>query len=159
MGRTACTAPQCLYKGALYLLPFSLSGFPQRTVEKTHKRHTFNRSSCGPQNCSWVVWVLLLLRHALSSEKPRWNFIRFVMSTDEFYFVPCYRTYLSYMNLFFLMKPTRFTLLLSIFISTSLHFSGNNVQTRQPPIQSKKYQSRIDTVSSPDDGHIVARNM
>ena len=32
-------------------------------------------------------------------------------------------------------------------------------QTRQPPIQSEKYQCRIDTVSSPDDGHIVARNM
>jgi len=29
----------------------------------------------------------------------------------------------------------------------------------QPPIQSKKYQCRVDTVSSPDDGHIVARNM
>jgi len=22
MGRTACTEPQCLYKGALYLLPY-----------------------------------------------------------------------------------------------------------------------------------------
>jgi len=34
-----------------------------------------------------------------------------------------------------------------------------NQQTRQPPTQSEKYQYRIDTVSSPDDGHIVARNM
>ena len=32
-------------------------------------------------------------------------------------------------------------------------------QTRQPPTQSKKYQCRIDTVSSPDDGHAVTRNM
>jgi len=32
-------------------------------------------------------------------------------------------------------------------------------QTRQPPVQVEKYQCRIDTVSSPDDGHIVARNM
>ena len=31
--------------------------------------------------------------------------------------------------------------------------------SRQPPIQSEKYQCRISTVSSPDDGHIVARNM
>jgi len=31
--------------------------------------------------------------------------------------------------------------------------------TRQPPIQSENYQCRIDTVSSPDDGHIAARNM
>ena len=28
-----------------------------------------------------------------------------------------------------------------------------------PPIQSDKYQCRIDTVISPDDGHMVARNM
>ena len=84
----------------------------------------------------------------------------------------------------FQMKPTRFTLLLSIFISTSLHVSGNCVpinrktyfidatlvffvlygwlsglQAGQPPIQSEKYQCRIDTVSSADDGYIVARNM
>ena len=76
----------------------------------------------------------------------------------------------------FQMKPITCTLLLSIFISTSLRVSGNYVpiirrtyciyatlvfvtlygwvaglQTRQPPIQ-------IDTVSSPDDVHIVARN-
>jgi len=82
------------------------------------------------------------------------------------------------------MKPNRCTLLLSVFVSTSLHVSGNYVpiirriyciyatlviftlygwlpglQTRRPPIQSEKYQCRIDTVSSPDDGHIVARNM
>ena len=29
-------------------------------------------------------------------------------------------------------------------------------ETRQPPIESEKYQCRIDTVSSPDDGHMVA---
>jgi len=92
------------------------------------------------------------------------------------------------------MVPTRYTLLLSIFISTSLHVSGKYVliirrtyciyatmvfftlygwlsglqtrqptvqsaQTSQPPIESEKYQCRIGTVSSPDDGHIVARNM
>ena len=28
-----------------------------------------------------------------------------------------------------------------------------------PPIQSDKYQCRIDTVISPDDEHVVARNM
>jgi len=78
------------------------------------------------------------------------------------------------------MKPTRCTLLLSIFISTSLHISGNYVPiirriyciyatlvfftpcgwlSGQPPIQSEKHRCRIDTVSSADDGHIVARNM
>jgi len=86
----------------------------------------------------------------------------------------------------FQMKPSRCTLLLGIFISTSLHVSGDYVpiirityciystlvfftvygwlsgllqQTRQSPIKSEKYQCRIDTVSSPDDGHTVARNM
>jgi len=84
------------------------------------------------------------------------------------------------------MKPTRCILLLSIFISTSLHVLGNYVpiirrnyciyatlffsslwvaawaasqQTRQPPIQSEEYRCRIDTANFPDDGHIVARNM
>ena len=79
----------------------------------------------------------------------------------------------------------------NIFISTSLHVSGNyapiirrtyciyatlvfftlyewlsgrdvshpDQPTRQPPIQSAKYQCRIDTVSSPDDGYTVVRNM
>ena len=83
------------------------------------------------------------------------------------------------------MKPTRRTLLLSIYISTSLHVSCNYVTiirrifstyvtqvfftlygwlsgwlagTDQPTRQ-PKYQCRIDTVSSPDGGHIVARNM
>jgi len=32
-------------------------------------------------------------------------------------------------------------------------------QTRQPTIQSEKYQCHIDTVSSPGDGHKDARNM
>jgi len=34
-----------------------------------------------------------------------------------------------------------------------------NQQTRQPHLQSEKYQCRIDTVISPDGVHIVARNM
>jgi len=124
------------------------------------------------------------------------------------------------------MKPTGCTLLLSMFISSFLHVSGNCVpiirrthctyatlvlftvygwlfgllvgiasqpadrtathtqwtvpvshrfsefswrwahscpkhveKTRQPTIQSEQSQCRIDTVSSSDDGHIVARNM
>jgi len=69
----------------------------------------------------------------------------------------------------FQMKPTRYTLLLCISISTSLHVSGNYV-----PIIRRTYciyatlvfftlygwlSGRIDTVNSPDDGHIVAWNM
>ena len=34
----------------------------------------------------------------------------------------------------------------------------SNQQTGEPSIQSDKYQCRIDTVISPDDGHMVARN-
>ena len=37
--------------------------------------------------------------------------------------------------------------------------SGLLQQNRQPPTHSEKYQCRTDTVNSPDDGHIVARNM
>jgi len=95
----------------------------------------------------------------------------------------------------FQMKPTRFTLLLSIFISTSLHVSGNYVPIIRRThciyatlvffvleqvdsfinytilchkivifktihlFQNEKYQCRTDAVSSPDNGHIVARNM
>jgi len=72
----------------------------------------------------------------------------------------------------------------TLLVSYSLHVSGNYVfivrrtcciyatlvfftlygwlpglQNSQPPIQSEKYQRRIYTVISPDDGHIVARNM
>ena len=88
------------------------------------------------------------------------------------------------MNHLFPTKPTRCRLLLSIFISASLHVSGSygsiirgtyciyatlvfftvygwlcGLQTTQPPIHSEKYQRRIDAVTSPDDGQIVARNM
>ena len=71
----------------------------------------------------------------------------------------------------FQMKPTRCKLLLSIFISTSLHVLGNCV-----PIIRRTYciyatmvffalygwlsaLQPVDTVNSPHDGHIVARNM
>jgi len=40
-----------------------------------------------------------------------------------------------------------------------LNGNSSGPQTRQPPIQNGKYQCRRDTVSSPDDGHIIARNM
>jgi len=54
------------------------------------------------------------------------------------------------------IKPNRCTLLLSIFISTSL------IPTSRPdshPYTVKKYQCHIDAVSSPDDGHTVGQNM
>jgi len=35
----------------------------------------------------------------------------------------------------------------------------SGLETRQPPIQNEKYSCHIDTVSSPDNGHIVARNV
>ena len=36
MGRTACTEPQCLYKGALYLLPFIQHYYMFRAVYISH---------------------------------------------------------------------------------------------------------------------------
>ena len=77
----------------------------------------------------------------------------------------------------FQTKPTGCTLFVIIFISTFLHVSGNYVRIIRRTysinatlvfftlygwlsgLQSEKYQCRIDTVSFPDDGHIVARNM
>jgi len=103
-------------------------------------------------------------------------------NTDkEFFLCFVYRASLSDL---FQTKPARCTLHLGIFISTSLHVSANYVpivrrtyciyaalvfvtlygwlsglKTRQPPIQSDKYQCCIDTVISSDDGYVVARNM
>jgi len=70
------------------------------------------------------------------------------------------------------INPTRCTILLSIFISLLYMFratmcpssgeitvSMRHLSLRMSPIQSDKYQCRIDTVISPDDGHMVARNM
>jgi len=53
-------------------------------------------------------------------------------------------------------------LLSIIFLNPTV--SGNygwtySLQTSQPPTQGEKYQCRIDTLNSPDDGHIVARNI
>ena len=106
-----------------------------------------------------------------------------VVTTNTARLILCFVDRASLYNLF-QMKPTRCTLLLSRFISTSLYVSGKCVpiirrtyciyatlvfftlygwltglQTSQPPIESEKYQCRIDTVSSPDDGHTVARNI
>jgi hypothetical protein len=47
MGRTACTEPQCLYKGALYLyliLP------PFVNIYKWNSNQTFNNASVGSQH-------------------------------------------------------------------------------------------------------------
>jgi len=65
------------------------------------------------------------------------------------------RTYCIYATLVFF---TLYGWLSGLLVGMRLHFHPNE-QTRQPPVQSEKYQCRIDTVRSPDDGHIVARNM
>ena len=65
------------------------------------------------------------------------------------------RTYCIYATLvFFTLHGMRLSGLLA-----GMTESHTNQQTRQPPMQNEKYQCRIDTVSSDDDGHIVARNM
>ena len=41
MGRTACTEPQCLYKGALYLLNYSLPYWQEDVLRiQQHSRYT-----------------------------------------------------------------------------------------------------------------------
>ena len=65
------------------------------------------------------------------------------------------------------INPTRCATLLGIFIFLLYMFpvSGLLVGVKlqpadqTPPIQSDKYKCRIGTVISPDDGHMVARNM
>jgi len=77
-------------------------------------------------------------------------------------FVFCFVDRASLYNVFLKMKPTRCTQLLGIFISTSVHVSGNYVYGWLSGLQtgqSEKYQCRIHTVSSPDNGHIFDRNM
>jgi len=212
-----------------------------------------------------VIWDRAYLVTESSSTRERCIFclrslldfvghdLRFAQSVarlkQDFIFFLCVLLTVHPCIIFFQMKPTRCTLLLSIFISTSVHVSGNYVSTirrtyciyatlvfftlygwlsgllvgwdynlipirlyshhgwlsgllvgwdynlipirlyshhgwlsgllvgwdyrdetivssqpadeppTHPPIQSEKYQCRIDTVSSPDDGHIVARNM
>ena len=49
------------------------------------------------------------------------------------------------------INPTRCTILL---VGVSLQPAD-----RTPPIQSDEYQCHTDTMTSPDDGHMVARNM
>jgi len=84
------------------------------------------------------------------------------------------------LNIVFQMKPTSCTVLLNVFISTSLHVLDSNVPILRRiyciyatwylfslygcildshPHRVKKYHCRIYTVNSIDDGHIVARNM
>jgi len=117
--------------------------------------NSFTRSSLVSTPFSWFSQLYLIYNHVSQYCDITSRFIR-----------------IQYL---FQMKPTRCTLLLSIFISTSLHVSGNyvpssgetysiyeshsNQQTKQLHIESEKYQCRTDKVSSPDDGHIFARNM
>jgi len=98
----------------------------------------------------------------------------------ETYFMLCWPTSLCSL---FRMKPTRCILLLSIFISPSLHVSGIMCPSSGELTVSMRHwyfslcmggslvcwlgwvssqpvdQCRIDTGHSPDDGHIIAWNM
>ena len=56
-------------------------------------------------------------------------------------------------------SPAEFSVSMRHWYFSLSHESHPDQQTRQPPTQSEKYQCRTDTVSSPDDGHTVARNM
>ena len=58
---------------------------------------------------------------------------------------------------YFLVYLFKLLYMFRVFFALYGWLSG--LQTKQPPIQSEKYQCRIDTVSSPNDGHIFTRNM
>ena len=144
------------------------------------RKHVLQETDCNLQRVSLApkrLIIIWLLKYEQIGRK---------LSVDEkrnAYKVLCFVYRASLYNIF-QTKPTMCTLLLSIFISTSVHVSGNYVPiirrnyfiyatlvfftlygwlsgllTKQLPIQREKYKCRIDTISSPDDRHIVARNM
>ena len=138
--------------------------------------HSTNQSSCISFLVSCYMFRLyghhqgadILLLKLNMVPAPWW----WQCSRNMWELILCFVDGASLYNLF-QMKPTRCTLLLSIFISTTLHVSINCV-----PIIRRTYcicatmviftvwvavwsadQYRTDTVSSSDDGHTVARNM
>jgi len=167
-----------------YFVPFA-SGLTTLTFAPRSSKRAL------PSGCKTNIFYALLISHlqAANSSQPIFLYLNFILTDGGEYTILCFVDRASLYNLF-QMKLTSCTLLFSIFISTSLHISGNYVPiirrsycmyatlvfftlygwlsgqqkppillTTEPPIQSEKYQCRIDIVSYPDDGHIVARNM
>ena len=74
MGRTACTEPQCLYKGALYVLPLHLHPLPQSyTYASIHGR----LGLLGPADCDTVLFrnLITLYQWTRRSVSEYLNFI------------------------------------------------------------------------------------
>jgi len=57
MGRTACTEPQCLYKGALHLLPYLSIELPPE-ARNSEEASTFLENLCTPVAVYWPTQVL-----------------------------------------------------------------------------------------------------
>jgi len=53
MGRTACTEPQCLYKGALYLNFLQFYSLHPQMLERTQQTHEGMK-----QNSRYSCWYL-----------------------------------------------------------------------------------------------------
>ena len=64
MGRTACTEPQCLYKGALYLTLFNcvLQRYP---VLKICTRGSYVTSSCSTE-----IWMKIVVANRIHLVLP-----------------------------------------------------------------------------------------
>ena len=69
MGRTACTEPQCLYKGDLYLtLPFT-SSLKTRERERERETATTEESLRRVWSCAFDVFLLYAARYSLNFVK------------------------------------------------------------------------------------------
>jgi len=85
MGRTACTEPQCLYKGALYLyllhfipILISLNNFMvTQNSMRMHYIHIYPQTLISLQNISHVVPITTFFLYAqnIYSNASRYTFI------------------------------------------------------------------------------------
>ena len=69
MGRTACTEPQCLYKGALYLTSVPVQGWPLHYILFWERKHFLSLNIApGPQiiiifqDFIFGIWLINLLQ-------------------------------------------------------------------------------------------------
>jgi hypothetical protein len=70
MGRTACTEPQCLYKGDLYLYPFFTSVNTDDVPVKIQTRHHLNTK---PERYSYIIFFHKVQLVSLSILEPNTN--------------------------------------------------------------------------------------
>ena len=104
-----------------YFIPFA-SGLTTLTFTPRSSKRAL------PSGSKTKILYELLISHLQPAtfSQPIFFYFIFILTDAEEYKILCFAYRASLYNLF-QMKPTRCTLLLSIFISTSLHVSGNYV--------------------------------